>query len=399
LSNNFSRTLRALQADGLTGWAMRALLAALLLSVWASWFFMGHITLWAVSVSAQAEIKNDIFEVDAPVEGTVIRVPITRGQHVEKDDVLVELQAEEQEGEMDALAAELEALIARRNDLQLQIENERAARSLELNAAGSRIDEALAKVREAEAASEFAAGEEARFRDLFERGLISQGDLDRAVSELEQAEAQEASARAAATRAESDRDVQLAERNTGIEALKGQLEVQDNRIRAKRANIGSLQSALGMRLIRAPTSGVLGGLDLPRPGSVVRAGEKIARIVPPGKIRVVARYQPAEALGRISRGQHARLRLDAFPSTQYGTIPVTVARVANEASEGHIRVELDLDEGQPTNIDLEHGMPGRVEVEVDRVSPASLLMRAVGRLLDQPASERSGASSEAGASD
>jgi membrane fusion protein (multidrug efflux system) len=129
---------------------------------------------------------------------------------------------------------------------------------------------------------------------------------------------------------------------------------------------------------------------------VVTAGEVVARIVPSGQIGVVAHYEPAEALGRIRPGQHGRLRLDAFPSTQYGTLPVTVALVGSEASDGRIRVELDLDEGQPSSIPLEHEMPGRVEVEVDRVSPASLLMRAVGRLLDQPASERSGSPSQAG---
>jgi membrane fusion protein (multidrug efflux system) len=55
--------------------------------------------------------------------------------------------------------------------------------------------------------------------------------------------------------------------------------------------------------------------------------------------------------------------------------------VANEARDGAIRVELRLVPEALTTIPLQHGLPGTVEVEVERVSPAALVLRGVGQRL------------------
>ena len=80
-------------------------------------------------------------------------------------------------------------------------------------------------------------------------------------------------------------------------------------------------------------------------------------------------------------GQPARLRLDGFPWAQYGSLAATVTSVATEARDGVIRVELQLPPETPTAIPLQHGLPGTVEVEVERISPATLVLRAVGTRL------------------
>jgi hypothetical protein len=45
-------------------------------------------------------------------------------------------------------------------------------------------------------------------------------------------------------------------------------------------------------------------------------------------------------------------------------------------------VELDLEEGQPTEIPVGHGLACTAEVEVERVTPLDLALRSAGRLLD-----------------
>jgi membrane fusion protein (multidrug efflux system) len=108
-------------------------------------------------------------------------------------------------------------------------------------------------------------------------------------------------------------------------------------------------------------------------------------VVPAGTLRVVAAFLPAVAVGRVQPGQAARLRLDGFPWAQYGSLAATVTSVATEARDGVIRVELGLRSAPPTAMPLQHGLPGTVEVEVDRVSPATLVLRAVGHHLGVPA--------------
>jgi len=92
-------------------------------------------------------------------------------------------------------------------------------------------------------------------------------------------------------------------------------------------------------------------------------------------------FLPSAAIGRIQTGQPARLRLEAFPWTQYGAVSATVASVASEVRDGRVRVELTVRPNPASLIPLQHGLPGTVEVEVDRVSPAILVLRTAGQLL------------------
>jgi membrane fusion protein (multidrug efflux system) len=54
-----------------------------------------------------------------------------------------------------------------------------------------------------------------------------------------------------------------------------------------------------------------------------------------------------------------------------------VSSVAGDPQEGQIRVELALDRMQATSLPLQHGLPAEVDVEVERVSPAVLVLRSV----------------------
>jgi multidrug efflux pump subunit AcrA (membrane-fusion protein) len=146
------------------------------------------------------------------------------------------------------------------------------------------------------------------------------------------------------------------------------------------AMIRRLRHEVERRLIRAPVSGRVGESAEVRVGAVVRAADRLGAVVPPGRPRVVALF-PAAAAGRIHSGQPARIRLEGFPWMQYGTLAATVADVGNEPSEGRIRVELTLAPEQPSSIPLEHGLPGSAEIEVERASPAVLVLRAAGQFL------------------
>jgi membrane fusion protein (multidrug efflux system) len=54
--------------------------------------------------------------------------------------------------------------------------------------------------------------------------------------------------------------------------------------------------------------------------------------------------------------------------------------VAGEVQDGTVRVELAVGPDAARRIPLQHGLPGSVEVWVERLSPAALLLRQAGRL-------------------
>src|SRR5262249_21350908 len=144
-----------------------------------------------------------------------------------------------------------------------------------------------------------------------------------------------------AVRRDREHQVDIRRSESRLVELRGKAVQLDGEVAAEVEAIRRLEHEVELRVIRAPVSGRVGHVaDLPA-GSVVAAGQVFGAIVPPGEPRAVALF-PAASLGRIRPGQPARLRLDGFPWTQYGTIPATVARVGGEPSGGRIRVELAL---------------------------------------------------------
>ncbi len=89
--------------------------------------------------------------------------------------------------------------------------------------------------------------------------------------------------------------------------------------------------------------------------------------------RVVAWFFASAALNRIHAGQPAFFRISGL-----GSFPARVKAVSRETPEGFGRVDLLLDKAARP---LSRGMAGTVQVQVEFVSPARLLLRAAGLLL------------------
>lgn len=81
-----------------------------------------------------------------------------------------------------------------------------------------------------------------------------------------------------------------------------------------------------------------------------------------------AQFAP-EALQTIESGQTALLRLDAFSEP----VPAVVLEVDQTLVDGRFTIQLQL---QPSDLPLQAGLNGRVEVEVEQVSPFTLLLRS-----------------------
>ena len=96
---------------------------------------------------------------------------------------------------------------------------------------------------------------------------------------------------------------------------------------------------------------------------------------------VVANFSP-EAQGRIYQGQSALLRFDAAPENQTEPIPAIVTDVASAVQEDQHQVELFALPDAAAQIPLQNGLTGQVEVEIEHLSPATLVMRSSGQLLN-----------------
>jgi len=173
------------------------------------------------------------------------------------------------------------------------------------------------------------------------------------------------------------------ERRTRIQSVMKEIDAAEGELAASRSTMQRLEHDLDAHRIVASGSGRLGEVAGLRPGSFVREGDRLAAIIPDGKLRVVANFDPSEAIGRVRPGQKAWLRLTGFPYGEYGSIIAYVTGVGEELRDGRVRVELSL--RQNSRVPLQHGLPGILEVEVERISPVGFLMRKAGGYLAAPA--------------
>ena len=267
--------------------------------------------------------------------------------------------------------------------LKAQIASESASRSEERRAASASNEEARASEREAQAPAAYNASDLPRLQKLLEYGLISQRDYEKGKAAAEQSRAAAERQHVSVNRIEREQKVRDGERETRIRKLETDIAHLDGEVSSSLAAIETLRNEIARYSIRAPIGGRIGESATLRPGSVVGEGDKLGAIVPEGNVQIVAQF-PAASIGRITPGQRAAMRLDGFSWSQYGAVPAVVSRVGRELRDGSVRVELSLDQNRASRVPLGHGLPGTLEIEIDRATPASLMLRHAGRMVAGP---------------
>ena len=106
---------------------------------------------------------------------------------------------------------------------------------------------------------------------------------------------------------------------------------QQGRIARLQSEIAAVEESLRHTTITAPFSGTITTLNVRRPGTVLEAGQTIATIAPSAAKLVVEAQVPNKDIAFIERGLPVKLKFDAFPFQDYGTIEGTVSEIAPDA--------------------------------------------------------------------
>ena len=362
------------------------LVTLLLLAGWMTWFVAGRLAVYAVSDTARLEVDQSPVPVEAPVDGRVISTSLTMGRTVKTGETLAQLDVQAQSLGVSEQRARVRGIGPQIARLEAEIIEQTSSRRDEQAAAAAAQAEARASQTQASEAADLAASQEQRLTALAAKGLIQQADLVRAQSETRQKRSAVEGLRLAGERLAAAQQHQDAEHRVRLERLHREVAALRAEMATGAATVERLEYEGQRRRILAPVTGTLAEVATLAAGQVLRAGDAVATIVPDGGLRIVAAFQPAEALGRVRAGQPARLRLDGFPPAQFGSIGAVVSTAARELRDGRIRVELALTH-LPTGVPMQHGLPGRVEIEVEQLSPAALVMRAAGLRLAHGARE------------
>ena len=384
MTTAFTKTYQALLSERSRLTYLASGVGLLLFGGWLWWATQIPVTLYEVSAEARLELDSATYPVQSPFGGRIVKTNLTVGQLVKQGDVMVEIDAEPDQLQLrqeQVRAIGLEPEISR---LRSQLSAEESAREAEQRAAKSLLEEALLRIREADAAAKFAEDELKRTQRLSAEGLVPARDLDKAVADSRRFRAAMATLESAPARIAQEQSTKDRERDVRAERIRSEIVKIEGQRGTLNATIQKLGYEIDRKKVRAPIDGRLAESLLLRVGAVVREGEKLGSIIPSGRLIIVAAYPAPAAFGRVRAGQPARMRLQGFPWAEFGAVNATVFRVAQEIRDNKVRVELSIDGGQKPRMPLEHGMPGAVEIEVERITPAALLLRTAGQALTAP---------------
>jgi multidrug resistance efflux pump len=378
-TTDFARTFARLLSDraGLT----RSLLGVglLVLGGWCFWLARARVTLYEVSSEARVELDAAAYPIQSPLLGRVVEAHLQVGQAVQRGDVLVEVDAAPEQLQMQQETVHAQGLDLEVTRLRSQVAAEQSARAEEQWTAQLSLEEANGRIREAEAAARYADAELAREQKMKEAGLVPPRDLEKIEADARRLRATFENTETAARRLPQEQATRDREREVRIQRLYSEIAALEEQRNTVNAGMQGLKYEVERRFIRAPIDGRIGECMVLRPGSVVEEAESLASIVPSGQLRVVAQFPAEAALGRVQTGQSATLRLDGYPWAEFGSVSATVARVAQEIRDGRVRVELAINPGPGFRGHLEHGMPGTIEVAVERLTPLALVLRTTGQ--------------------
>jgi multidrug resistance efflux pump len=383
MAQPFPNTLRALQKDSGRAVSLGLLALCVAAVAWTLWLVGARIPLYEVSKQTRIEVRGTALPVHAAVAGTVATVAVKLGQAVKKDEVLFRLDTSLLERRLASAQARLAALEPQIQVAQSEVRATRSAVQAEVAVADVTARQAMARSKEARISAKLAESEATRYNTLAD--AVPSIEIERARATAEMRQASSAALQLDVRRTQNERKNRERSGEARIESLRRELATLQGEQRTLLASVAELEEEIARHTVRALGDGMLGELQPLQVGSYVAQGAKLATILPAGDLILVAEFDPASAIGRIRPGQRAELRLSGFPWLQYGTVAARVGNVASEPRDGTIRVELELLPGGPSLIPFQHGLPGSVEVAVDSVSPAMLLLRSLGRKLDDPA--------------
>ena len=380
MPTRFVRTTRSLAHDGGRRALVGFLAAALLLAGWLAWFLFGRITVYEVSRQARLEVQQSAHPVAALVQSRVAANSLVLGQEVRAGDLMIELDAQAERLRLQEEQSRLQTLLPRIASLRKEVAALEQAAAREHASAQAASQGAGFRTREAAAAADFARENERRLREESAIGGVAQIEAVRAQAEsLKLAATREALA-AEQRRLGTEAEARAFQQQAQVESLRRTILTMQGEALAAESTIARLREEIERHTVRAPVGGTIAEVAGLRTGAYVAAGQKLATVVPHGGLIIVADFLPAAVLGRIRPGQPARLRLDGFPWAQYGMVDARVVRVAGEVRDGLVRVEFLPARHGAQRLALQHGLPGSIEVGIEEVSPAQLVLRAAGRL-------------------
>ena len=272
-----------------------------------------------------ARIAGDMVTVSSRVAGWVTALPVTEGQLINSDQMLVKIDDRESkllvkqlEAQRDAIKAQRDRLVTQRSLVDVQTKSRVNTQLAAVNAAAATVDALKPQLENAR--SNFA-----REKELFKKKVISRRQFDQTRTTMQQvdgeyrtsvAELEEARNRLREARADQQ---QLAVLDSEIEILvheENELYAQIDRQRLDRAD----------RTIGSPVNGVVDRVFVEE-GEYVTPGQRLLLVHDPKRVWIDANVKETD-IRKVKIGQVANVTVDAFPDKKFSGKVIAIGNAA-----------------------------------------------------------------------
>ncbi|SMY08401.1 HlyD family type I secretion periplasmic adaptor subunit [Flavimaricola marinus] len=405
---------------------MGALVLLLLVGGFGSWAVLAQIT-GAVIASGQIEVEQNRQVIQHPDGGVVAEILVQEGDVIEAGDVVIRLDAEALASELAVVEGQLFEVLARRarfeaeRDSMPEIDFPELLRltdnpvAPELMEGQTRLYEARIEAEEQEReqlrrrreqignqidgirAQEAALDEQLALlaeelesqQSLLDRGLAQVARVLALRREAASIAGQAGELAAAAAEAEgriTELDIELLRLVTvrREEAITRLRDLQFNEIELSERR-RSLTTQLDRLEIRSPVSGVVYGMQVFAPRSVIQAAEPVMYVIPQDRPLIISSQVEPKDIDQVFVGQEVALRFSAFDQRRTPELFGHVTQVSADAftdentSQSYYRARIVLDEGEaarlPDEMVLIPGMPVEAFLTTQERSPMDYLLK------------------------
>lgn len=391
-----------------------------------SWAVTAQIT-GAVIVSGLIEVDQNRQVVQHQDGGIVTHIIVDEGDVVDKDDLLVRLDAQDLQASLAVVEGQLFEILARRARFEAERDSEgelafdpllndgyaedvaslKAGQTNLFNARletvarqtealSNRKDQIASQIRGIVAQQE-ALGTQLGLIDeeltnqqaLLDRGLAQASvvlNLQREKARLQGQTGELAASAGGAEERITEVEIELlsletARREEAITRLRD-LQFQELELRERRT---TLLRQLDRLEIRAPVSGIVYGLQIFGSGVVIQPADALLYIVPQDRPLVIAAQVAPTDIDVLTIGQEVAVRFSALDQRTtpelYGTVALVSADAFTDNTNGvsYYRAEIALNEGEitrlPNNVTLIPGMPVEAFIRTADRTPFNYLLR------------------------
>ena len=270
-----------------------------------------------------ARIAGDMVTVSSRVAGWVTDLPVTEGQEIQGNQVLVQVDNRESSTLMKQLEAKIDAVDAQRKRLTAERKLIDTQTLTRVRTERASVNAAAARVSALKPQLDTARSELKQDRELFGKKVIARRQYDQTRTTMQRLDGEHRSAAAELDEARNKLREAQADRQR-LTVLDTEIEILRHEENELKAQLDQQKLDLKDRTIGSPVTGVVDRVFV---GEYVTPGQRLLLVHDPKKIWITANVKETD-IRKVKLGQTTTVTVDAYPDREFKGRVIAIGNAA-----------------------------------------------------------------------